>query len=1488
MLAASFYLIQQRQFQAKMLPYAIQQMEEKFGTQIHIDSVEAKFFKRLALYNVYIEDCWGDTLFVSETVNIKVNKINLDKRNLSLKQVTFDKLHINFHDNGDTLNFNVFLGNILKNKGEGKEAWSIVSDYFEFNNATFSYYIGNDRVVTPGKFNFRDFQLNKLELITENFEIADKAVSFDINNISFMDKSGFEVKNFIARAHISGNGMVFESPFIETGHSILLGEKLAFLHDDFQDYKKGGIIDKVPLYINLDASSFNFQDLSFFSENLKPVNQSFIFSGSLSGTVDALKGDDVTVRVGNSSYAKGDVYFNGLPITENTYVHAQIQQMLVNTGDIESIAISGGTKSIQIPALLKKMGDFRYKGNFTGFFNDFFTYGTISTSIGQINTDMSLKPDSLNVTTLRGKAQVVNYDIGKLLSIPKMGLTNFSVDIQGKIVPDSGFVSTLNGTVQSLVYNDYTYKQIDLETKINGPNINAGLKIDDENIKASLSGNFNHLNQVPFVRTNIDISEANLQSLNFSDSLLMIGFQLYTKFEGERLDDFNGYCNVKDLLIFKGEDSLDIGEVYLDMLHDKVKGKSSLTLISTIIDAEIEGNFKYSTLAPSYHNIAYTYLNNIYAKDSIVPCVDTNNFTFWADIKDAHTALSFLIPGVSVSGNTYIKGKYNAFQNIYDLNLLSPYLVVDDLILKGIQFNSWTSDSSLTVETGCEYLLHNQLRFDNLTFNTDFKDNKADINLRWNNWDSSLYKGDISALAEFYEHDSSMQRMFDLKFSPSTFIVNDSIWHINKGKLAVVGDKFGLDDFMIYNDRQNLNVSGVISRNPNDSLKIDFDNFKLGSLNLLLSAFGTQMNGVLNGGISVSDFYNDRFVIASFEATGFKVNQVGLGNLKAVSEWDNRQKRLNLSLETDKDGVSPLVFNGYVVPETKEVFGNGELEQFKLSLIQPYLSDITSEINGVGNGKFTVTEKWDKPVFNGEVDIIDAQFNLDYLGTSYSFSDKIEVKDNVFVFDKIKLKDRYSNLATLDGTISAESIKLFELDLHINTAKFLFLETTIYDNEDFYGTAFAGGNINIKGPTSMLRFDVLAKTLDGTVFNVPLESSSEAYNEFAFIDFYPKVQLDEDEMYLVKQREKVKTNNNVILNFDLEVTPEAEVQLIFDSKVGDIIRGRGQGNLKMEVNSSGTFKMYGNLEVVEGDYLFTLNVFNRKFKIVEGGVIQWNGSPTEAYINIQANYNLRANINYLLPTESIASTSEISQVEAVDGGQSTSGNQAQRNVLPVECQLFLMDNLMKPTTKFGINLPTADEKLKNTVNSILSSDEELSRQFISLLIINSFVPLSSGGFNLGDSEEAINVAAIELVSNQLSHLLSQFDENLNINLDYYNDPDISRQELELVLQYQMFKNKVTINGEFDVPTQNDGPYQDNTLIGDFDIDVKLTDNGKLRLKAFNREHNSISDIDLYYTQGVGFLFREEFNTFGELMQKYFNKLFNRPKDIQVEEDLLLN
>ncbi|MFA6484608.1 MAG: translocation/assembly module TamB domain-containing protein, partial [Bacteroidales bacterium] len=64
----------------------------------------------------------------------------------------------------------------------------------------------------------------------------------------------------------------------------------------------------------------------------------------------------------------------------------------------------------------------------------------------------------------------------------------------------------------------------------------------------------------------------------------------------------------------------------------------------------------------------------------------------------------------------------------------------------------------------------------------------------------------------------------------------------------------------------------------------------------------------------------------------------------------------------------------------------------------------------------------------------------------------------------------------------------------------------------------------------------------------------------------------------------------------------------------------------------------------------------------------------------------------------------------------------------------------------------------------------------------------------------------------------------------------------------------------------------NQLVGDVEVEYKIKESGKVRVKAFTRANDHLLYEYAPYTQGVGLFYREEFDTFGELFRRYLNKL----------------
>jgi hypothetical protein len=157
------------------------------------------------------------------------------------------------------------------------------------------------------------------------------------------------------------------------------------------------------------------------------------------------------------------------------------------------------------------------------------------------------------------------------------------------------------------------------------------------------------------------------------------------------------------------------------------------------------------------------------------------------------------------------------------------------------------------------------------------------------------------------------------------------------------------------------------------------------------------------------------------------------------------------------------------------------------------------------------------------------------------------------------------------------------------------------------------------------------------------------------------------------------------LDFDLEITRDATVEIIFDPKVGDIMSANGSGNIQLTINPQNDFEIFGEYIIERGDYLFTLqNIINKRLSVQRGGRITWNGDPTGAVINMSAIYDTRAVPGVLVPepTENL------------------------KKRMPVECHLTMEGNLLNPLLSFEIEMPTAEEETRNVVRNAISTEEE--------------------------------------------------------------------------------------------------------------------------------------------------------------------------------------
>ena len=98
---------------------------------------------------------------------------------------------------------------------------------------------------------------------------------------------------------------------------------------------------------------------------------------------------------------------------------------------------------------------------------------------------------------------------------------------------------------------------------------------------------------------------------------------------------------------------------------------------------------------------------------------------------------------------------------------------------------------------------------------------------------------------------------------------------------------------------------------------------------------------------------------------------------------------------------------------------------------------------------------------------------------------------------------------------------------------------------------------------------------------------------------------------------------NITYMVNLNANPLVNIEVVLDELTGDIIRGRGTGNLRISSGSNEPLTINGRYEIEEGSYLFTFQSFFKKPFVIKpsaNNYIEWTGDPYGAMVHFDAVY----------------------------------------------------------------------------------------------------------------------------------------------------------------------------------------------------------------------------------------------------------------------------
>lgn len=1453
-------------FQSYMAKQFTAFISKRIGTQVSVSKISYSYFNKLAVYDVLIKDQNKDTLLSVQQLTLKIKEFSPVRQryrfgNVEIYQPDFRLVS----DTSGESNLRWYTDLLRSDKAKGSTG-NFLLTISEISLYDGAFQLRNERDTTIKKEGVIDFGRLSIKSITtkaDNFIVNNDSVSFTINDLSFSETTGFTAHDLDMTMTVKDDDLFFRNVKIISESSIINSPLISLIPTDSIGYSD--FINKVYFDGLFERSMVGTSDLSYFTSVFKGMNESFYLSGDFTGTVAELNGRSVELEYASLTRLKCDFDISGLPVIDNTFAFIDVTEFRTIADDIERLRKKGG-KEIVLPEVLHDIGRISFAGNFTGFNTDFVTYGTFRTEKGNFSTDLSFRPDSSNVFRFTGLLKARDIDLSAITGSEEMGKMWFHADMDGYSTSFKHFSANIKGAIDSVSYNNYIYRNIVLNGNVTEKIWDGKVEIKEKNIDMDILGSFNFTDNLPEFNFTLNLADANLYSLNLikSDSLFRASALLTASFKGNNIDNLDGELKLLTSTLTNSSGEISINNCFIRSTAEN--GVPLLKLSSDFAVAEVRGPHNYASIKTAIeYELAKLFPTKF--KASVLPeDLDKNNFTYKAEFKDINRLNDFFETGISISPKSVLSGIFHPDSSHITMRFTSGLFGLKGCLMNNLNAGAEVNGNSMNIVMVSDSIqLPDKSMIKNVILSLPTHPDTLTLAINWDNKDNGVTKGEIKANGYVTLNDSQ-RPVLKINILPTETVVNSASWKISPSTIIVDSSLTVFDNILIKNNKNFFCLDGRISSVPGEKLTFTFEGLNLAYLNKISARRGsaghqesnlrTEVGGNMTGNIELSGVKPELRIESNIKIRDFTFNKSPYGDIVVNSEWDTKIQAVRINLSNDFAGARFFDIAGTYKPSGNIFNLTASLSGMPLNVLNSILGSFASDTRGLASGKLKLTGKISQPMLTGSVMAEDASIGIDILNTRYHFNDSIRFTRKGIVFRNIKITDDKKNQGSVNGIIAHNGFKNTSLDLNCNVKNMMVLNTTSKESDSFYGTAYATGILSIKGPTEMITFNISAKTDNNTSVSIPLNSGA-TMGEYPYIMFINSNQKRQDSIAQNELFIKKEKRSGVELNLDLEVTPNAVVQLIMDSKTGDIIKGRGTGNLNISMNRNGDMKMSGNYIIRDGNYLFTLgNVINKSFTLNEGGTITWNGGLTDAILDLKAVYTTKASLSDIY--------SDI----------------AFRNRIDVECQLNLSGKLLNPVVSLGVEAPKANDETREYLKMAVDTEEELSKQFLYLLVMNGFCPdpsaYSANSQSTSQGASALGVTTTEMLSNQFSNWLSQISNDFDIGFTYRPGNDLSRQEVEAAFSTQILNDKVTFNGNVDVGGEQSNTTASNVTT-DFTLEYNITD--KLKFKAFNRANNDILyETNSPYTQGVGILYRHEFNKFRDLLTKREKKEKNNNKE----------
>ena len=1314
-----------------------------------------------------------------------------------------------------------------------------------------------------GGMNWNDLDVTSIDLKARDLMFKGGIMTGEVGELSFREKSGFECSSLTGKAKVGNGRTIVEDLKLKDQWSDIDIPLYMMSYDsvkDFSDY-----IDKVKMDGIIARSMVDFRTISYFAPQLSDNKLRVLAEGRMEGVVRDLHFYNISAisqAGGFSGIVNGSL--TGLPDIDNTRINATVRNFHLTTdglGRFVSEWMKGGRLDL---SRFAKGTVFNVDASAKGLLNSMQTKASISSEIGQADVEARLsdliisdKPIGID-----GTVHTEDLDLGQIIGTDIIHQTTLRTGLKAKLTDGFPDVVIDSLIVDKMNLNGYDYSGIAAVGKLSERAFDGRIICNDPSLNFLFQGTFalSSKTKNALYQFYANVGHADLNAMNIDKrGISRVQLQTNANFVRTAQGDLLGKVDVGNLNLENSEGKHDIGDISLTSHTNDNKWKVRLN--SSFIDGSYIGTASVGRFIKDLKDITLR---------KEIPALFTdegqkwggNSYELYFRCHNSMDVMSFAIPGMYIADSTALNLNITP-EGILTTELKSPRIAYREQYMKGVNVSIDNKSDKITGELNCSEIRAASLMMKDNRLSILAQDNHLGAGFSYENAGELLNRGEFVFVSDFSRNEEKLN--IDLDILPTSLHLNSREWNIEPSKIHILGSDIDVETFELTSSEQKISLQGKASKEKKDTLTLNLARFDISVINPLLKS-NLGIAGAATGEVKLISPLNEMGLLANMISDSTYVAGVPLGVVGIGSSWNEEFERFEIGVRNDHAGKSNIIANGKLSPKLKTLEAEARLDNLNVGYVQPILKDVFSEMGGTISGEIFV----DGPLDNLEISsrdtrLNDASLTIDYTKVPYKADGTFHIDSEGAYFDQISIKDRFDGTGEVTGSINWDHFRNMFFDLSIKVANMECVDLTEKQADVFYGNLFATGNLGITGPLNSLMMNIDAVTSKPGQLHIPLSSAlstGKGSNLLKFKELEKEIYVDPYETMISKLQKKDQKGGELGVNMRVTASPEVEAFVELDKTSGNVLSGRGNGTIDLKIDSE-TFDINGDYTLTGGNFKFVvLGLASRDFTIQDGSSIRFGGDIMESTLDIDAIYKTKASLSTL-----IADTTSVA------------------NKRLVECGISITDKLSNPRLGFSIEIPDLDPMVKSRVESALSTEDKVQKQFLSLIVSNNFLPDEQSGIVNNSSMLYSNVS--EILATQLNNILQKLDIPIDLGLNYQPN-ERGNDIFDVAVSTQLFNNRVVVNGSVGNRQYSSGGSQ-NDVVGDIDIEIKLDRSGALRLNLFSHSADQYTNyLDNSQRNGVGLTYQTEFNTFRQFFRNMFMSRKNRQEAKLKEEQEMIN